>query len=85
MILFSLVSGQIQAYMAVLLCFKVVSGLKVNLNKLEMVPVGVVRDTNCLADLLGYKVASLHMKYLGPSLGASFKAKNIWDGFFFTN
>ncbi|KAG6654734.1 hypothetical protein CIPAW_05G166500 [Carya illinoinensis] len=48
--------------------------------KYEMVSVEDVRNINCLADLLSYKVASLPMKYLGLLLGASFKAKNIWDG-----
>ncbi|KAF5464295.1 hypothetical protein F2P56_014382 [Juglans regia] len=35
-------SSQIQTLRAMLLCFEVVSGLKVNLGKSEMVPVGVV-------------------------------------------
>jgi hypothetical protein len=30
--------------------------------------------------ILGCRVASLLMKYLGLSLGYSYKAKSIWDG-----
>lgn len=32
-----------------------------------------------LASILGCRVSSLSMKYLGLPLGASFKAKSIWD------
>lgn len=39
-----------------------------------------MRNINYLADLLGCKVASLPMKYLGLPLGVLFKVKNIWDG-----
>ena len=72
-------SDQIQALRAVLLCFEAVSGLKVNLGKSELVPVGEVNNIASLAELLGCKIASLPMKYLGLPLGASFKAKSIWD------
>jgi hypothetical protein len=33
-----------------------------------------------LAKILGFRVSSLPMKYLGLQLGASFKVKSIWDG-----
>jgi hypothetical protein len=32
-----------------------------------------------LARILGFRVSSLPMKYLGLPLGAPFKAKLIWD------
>ncbi|XP_041011405.1 uncharacterized protein LOC121255193 [Juglans microcarpa x Juglans regia] len=57
-----------------------VSRLKVNLGKSELVSVGDVHNINNLAELLGCRVAYLPMKYLGLPLGASFKAKYIWDG-----
>lgn len=38
-----------------------------------------VRNISCLANLLGCKVAFLPLKYLGLPLGASFRAKSIWD------
>lgn len=71
---------QIQTLRAVLLCFQAISGLKVNLNKSELVPVGEVHNIQQLADFLGCKVVALPIKYLGLPLGASFKAKHIWDG-----
>ncbi|KAF5473466.1 hypothetical protein F2P56_010075, partial [Juglans regia] len=70
--------GQIQALRAVLLCFETVLGLKMNLGKSELELVGDMRNINFLANLLG--CIDLPMKYLGLPLGASFKAKSIWDG-----
>jgi hypothetical protein len=53
-----------------LLCFEAVSGLKINLSKFEMVPVGDIGDVEELASILGCGVASLPIKYLGLPLGA---------------
>ena len=64
---------------SVFLWFEVVSSLKINLGKSEMVPVGKVPNLEDLAQILGCKIASLPMKYLGLPLGASFKAKSIWN------
>jgi hypothetical protein len=61
------------------LCFEAVSGLRINLAKSELVPVGNVMNVEGLASILGCRVSSLPMKYLGLPLGASFKAKSIWD------
>jgi hypothetical protein len=52
------------------LCFEAVSGLKINLSKSEIVPIGDVGDVMELASILGCGVASLPMKYLGLPLGA---------------
>jgi uncharacterized protein YbcI len=41
--------------------------------------VGNVSNVSGLACILGYRVSSLPMKYMGLSLDASFKAKFIWD------
>ena len=60
--------------------FQIVSGLKINLGKSELVPVGDVQNVETLAGILRCKVASLHMTYLGLPLGATFKAKPIWTG-----
>ncbi|XP_042980208.1 uncharacterized protein LOC122310380 [Carya illinoinensis] len=68
--------GHIQALHALLLCFEAVSGL----GKSEMVAVGVVPRINRLTNLLGCKVSSLPMKYLGLPLGATFKVRAIGDG-----
>ncbi len=50
-----------------------------NLAKLELVPVESVDNVFELAGILGCGVASLPLKYLIHLLGASHKAKHIWD------
>ena len=65
--------------MSTLIWFEVVSGLKINLGKLELVPVGVVHNIDLLLVVLGCKQGSLPMKYLGLPLGAKFKDKTIWN------
>uniref|UniRef100_A0A2N9HAP6 Reverse transcriptase zinc-binding domain-containing protein n=1 Tax=Fagus sylvatica TaxID=28930 RepID=A0A2N9HAP6_FAGSY len=57
-----------------------ISGLKINLSKSELVPVGPVPNVPELAGILGCSVASLPLTYLGLPLGASFKMKSIWAG-----
>jgi hypothetical protein len=64
----------------ILLCFEVVSGLKVNLGISELVAIGEVTLQEELADILSYSIFSLPMKYLGLPPDASFKSKAIWDG-----
>ena len=63
----------------ILIWFEVVSGLKINLGKSELVPVGVVHNFDLLLNVLGYKQGSLPMKYLGLPFGANFKDKTIWN------
>ena len=43
----------------VLTCFEVVTGLKVNMTKSEMVPIGEVNGLSALADLLYCRIGSL--------------------------
>jgi hypothetical protein len=62
------------------LSFEAVSGLKINLAKSVLVPVGDVDNMDELANIIGSGVSSLPLKYLGLPLGAPFKAKSIWDG-----
>ena len=62
-----------------LLCFQAVTGLKVNEQKSEMVPIGEVNDVHTLAEILGCKVGTLPMSYLGMPLGASHKSPLIWN------
>jgi len=62
-----------------LLSFEAVSGLKINLAKSVLVPVGDVDNMDELAGIMGCGVSSLPLKYLGLPLGAPFKAKSIWD------
>jgi hypothetical protein len=61
-----------------LFCFEAVSGLKINLSKSELVPEGEVDDVGGLAWILGCRVASLSMKYLGLPLEASYNGFQIW-------
>ena len=59
--------------------FEVVSRLWVNLQKLEMIPVGDVPNLEALVDVLGCKLSALPMTYLGLPLRAKFNSKMIWN------
>jgi hypothetical protein len=71
---------QIRHMRCIFLCFEAVSGLRINLGKSEVVPIGAVEDVDRLAHLLGCRVASLPLTYLGLPLGASYKSVSIWNG-----
>ena len=62
-----------------LLCFQAVTGLKVNVVKSEMAPIGEVNNVHVLAEILGCRVGALPMTYLGMLLGASHKSPSIWN------
>ena len=59
--------------------FEVVSRLRVNLQKSEMVPVWDIPNLEALVDVLGCKLSALPMTYLGLPLGAKFNSKKIWN------
>ena len=59
--------------------FQAFTGLKVNVGKSEIVPVGEVYNLAALASILHCRVGSLPMKYLGMLLGTSFKTVSIWN------
>ena len=61
----------------VLMCFEAVSGLHTNLGKSEIVPVGTVHGIQDLAQLIGGRITTLPLKYLGLPLGAKYKSKEI--------
>ncbi|RVW59638.1 hypothetical protein CK203_103273 [Vitis vinifera] len=67
-----------------LFCWDVVKveimGLKINLEKSELIPVGWVLDIEDLALELGCKVGGLSSCYLGLPSGTSFKSVVVWDG-----
>ena len=48
-----------------LLCFQAVIGSKVNVLKSEMVPIREVPNIHVLAEILGCRIGSLPMTYLG--------------------
>ena len=60
-------------------CFQAFTGLKVNVGKSEIVPVGEVGNIGDLADILRCRVGSLPMKYLGMPLGTSYEIASIWN------
>jgi hypothetical protein len=70
----------VQNLQCIFLCFEAASRLKINLGKSELVPIGEVENVDNLAHILGRRVASLPMTYLGLPLGVSFKATSIWNG-----
>ena len=62
---------------AILARFEEVSGLRINLGKSELVPVGGVLNFEALVGLLGCGQSSLPLKYLGLPLGAKFKNLSV--------
>jgi hypothetical protein len=80
LIFYNAMPSQLCYLRTVFLLFEAAFGLKVNLAKSVLIPVGNVEQVDMLVSILGCGVASLPVKYLGLPLGASFKAKNIWDG-----
>ena len=62
-----------------LLSFQPVIGLKVNVHKSEMFPIGEVVDVHALVEILGCRVGTFPMSYLGMLLGASHNSHSIWN------
>jgi len=63
----------------VLLLFEALSGLKVNLAKTVIIPIGEVPDLHQLAHFFGCGFDSLPSTYLGLPLGAPYKSKIVWE------
>lgn len=57
----------------ILQCFQIVSGLKINMKKTKSVRIGSRGDEKRLAQVLGCKVTTLPIKYLGIPLGLNIK------------
>ena len=55
------------------------SGLRVNLSKSSLIPIGEVPNIHLLACFFGCEVCALPSTYLGLPLGASFKSIAVWD------
>ena len=64
----------------ILMWFEAISGLRIDIDKIELISMGCVEHVEDLATKLGYKVGSLPSSYLGLSLGASLKFVTAWDG-----
>ncbi|RVW75000.1 LINE-1 reverse transcriptase-like [Vitis vinifera] len=68
-------------FLSWILCwFEAASGLRINLAKSEIIPVGQVEEILEMAVELGCKVGQLPSTYLGLPLGAPNKAVCVWDG-----
>ena len=66
-------------YLGWILMWFEVSGLRINLSKSEIIPVGTVSNVETLAIELGCGVGSLPTTYLGLPLGAPHKLVRVWD------
>ncbi|RVX18032.1 putative ribonuclease H protein [Vitis vinifera] len=69
------------AYLSwLLMWFEAISGLRINLDKSEILPIGRVENLEVLALEVGCKVGRLPTSYLGIPLGANHKSVAVWDG-----
>ncbi|KAJ9685997.1 hypothetical protein PVL29_015067 [Vitis rotundifolia] len=64
----------------ILVWFEAAFGLRINLTKSEIIPVGEVEEIEEMTVELGCRVGSLPSAYLGLPLGAHHKAPSMWDG-----
>ena len=62
-----------------LTCFQAFTGLKVNVGKSEIVPIGEVSNIQTLTNILQCRVGNLPMIYLGMPLGTLYKIASIWN------
>ena len=60
--------------------FEAISGLRINLDKSEILPVGRVENLEELTLELGHKMGALPSSYLGLPLGVPHKLVAVWDG-----
>ena len=68
------------AYLSwLLMWFEAISGLKIDLIKSEIIPVGGVVNMEVLVNELGCKIGALHSSYLGLPLGAQHNSVAVWD------
>ena len=72
-------ANQLQYLSWTFMWFEAISGLKVNLSKMEAILVGEGIPMETLASVLGCKIGSLPTSYLGLPLGAPYKATRVWD------
>ncbi|RVW73596.1 hypothetical protein CK203_056989 [Vitis vinifera] len=63
-----------------LMWFEAMLGLRINLEKSELIPVGRVENIDDLALDFGCRLGSLPSTYLGLPLGVPFKSVTVWDG-----
>ena len=73
------VCEQIVNLRGILVWFEAVSGLRVNLSKSFILPIGQVDNIQLLVGVLGCSTDSLPSSYLGLPLGAKFKDEFIYE------
>ncbi|RVW12719.1 putative ribonuclease H protein [Vitis vinifera] len=61
----------------VFLWFEAISGLKVNRDKSEVIPVGRIKSLEDVVSMMGCRVRKLPTSYLGLPLGAFFKSSRV--------
>ena len=71
---------QLSSLYSILLWFEAFSGLRINLEKSVIMPVGPVENVDQLALELGCKVGALPTTYLGLPLGCQQASISMWDG-----
>ena len=59
--------------------FETCLGLKIILEKGELIPVGDVPNLEGLAEVLGCKVGTLPTTYLGLHFSAPYKSNRVWE------
>ncbi|RVW55331.1 Transposon TX1 uncharacterized 149 kDa protein [Vitis vinifera] len=64
----------------ILAWFEAASGLRINLAKSALIPVGQVEELEEMAAELGCRLGALPTVYLGLPLGAHHKTSSSWDG-----
>ncbi|RVW23854.1 hypothetical protein CK203_094433 [Vitis vinifera] len=60
-------------------CFELVLGLKINLQKSEIIPIGGMEDVDKAIVLFGCKVGRFPTSYLGLPLRAPHRSIGVWD------
>ena len=70
---------QILFLQLVLFWFEVIFGLKINMGKSKLVPMGVVQNIVDMVDVLGCRQGSFPLKYLGLPLGGNVRDSSIWN------
>jgi hypothetical protein len=71
--------SQIESLRNVFTWFETVFGLRVNLHKSEIVPVGEVSNLEEIVAVMGCQLSALPMTYLGLPLGAKLNFTIIWN------
>ena len=71
--------NQLACFRWILMLFEALSGLKINLSKSEIFPIGGRENIEVLRAKLGCRAGSLPTTYLGLPLGASHKSVRMWD------